>query len=172
MLSCFFLKSVTLRIPLSSLCHFYPIVCTLSRLSWGTQPSPFYSPLANLGHFAKVSNCTGLWRMFNGTTLVIILGAWCGVGEPRVFLSSCRSVNNYLSSALEVPGTVLPMGLYGEPNRPVFPLSPALSLQQSPFCKWKGNQGRNLTSALLPLPAPSLLKLQPQKDKQQPFLQE
>lgn len=64
------------------------------------------------------------------------------------------------------------MGLYGEPNRPVFPLSPALSLQQSPFCKWKGNQGRNLTSALLPLPAPSLLKLQPQKDKQQPLLQE
>ena len=91
----FFLKSVTLRISLSSLCHFYPIVCTLSRLSWGTQPSPFYSPLANLGHFAKVSNCTGLWRMFNGTTFVIILGAWCGVGEPRVFLSSCRSVNNY-----------------------------------------------------------------------------
>ena len=82
------------------------------------------------------------------------------------------SDNNYWPSVLSVPGTVLGAGIHGEPDRHVFRSSPSSSLQGSFSVNGRTNEDWNFTSALLPLPSPSLLKLQHKEEKQPPFLQE
>lgn len=64
------------------------------------------------------------------------------------------------------------MGLEESHTDPRFCSHPLSGCKSLPSAKGRENQDWNVTRALLPLPAPSLLKLQHKKEKQQPFLQE
>lgn len=103
-----------------------------------------------------------LWESFHA--------AWGWVGDPRIFPTSCRSVNNYLSSALEV--LCCPWGSEVNHTDLCFCAHPLPGCKSLLSANGRENQDWNVTSALLPVLAPSLLKLQHKKEKQQPFLQE
>lgn len=120
-----------------SLSCLYPILLPLTMLCQGIQVSSFYSPFANLGQFTNVSNRTGFGRKFSGTTFVRILPCCLGLSWWSKNISNLLQVSQQLF--IECPwSTVLPMGLWGEPHRPVFLCSPSPRLQKSPFCKRKG----------------------------------